>query len=102
MKYIEFIKNSNESIRLTCIVNLYILEHLIEDGINFKDIKFNMHENMLHLASLNGHKEMIELLINKGIDLNEKDKESKNALDLASERGHKEIVELLKNKGIDK
>jgi ankyrin repeat protein len=53
------------------------------------------------LATENGHKEVVELLINKGIDLNEKDNYGNTALRLASFYGFKEVVELLINKGID-
>ncbi len=59
-------------------------------------------KNALHLESLNGHKEVVELLINKGIDVNDRNKGGRNALHLASLRGHKEVVELLISKGIDK
>ena len=42
-----------------------------------------------------------KLLIEKGIDINQKSKDGSNALHLASKKCHKEIVELLIEKGID-
>jgi ankyrin repeat protein len=41
----------------------------------------------------------VELLIEKGADVNAKDNLGKTALMLASENGHKEIVGLLKSYG---
>jgi ankyrin repeat protein len=58
--------------------------------------------NALHLASWNGQKDVVELLLlKKQISLNEKDITGRNALHLAIEKGHKEIAELLISKGID-
>ena len=51
-----------------------------------------MGNNALHLASQNGHKDIVELLIEKGIDINQKCKNGFNALHLASIKGHKDIV----------
>ena len=52
------------------------------------------------MGSLTCHKEVVELLIEKGIDINQTNKDGRNALHLATERGHKEIVQLLIEKGI--
>ena len=51
------------------------------------------------IASQNGHKEVVELLIEKGaaIDLATNDK--RTPLYIASHKGHKEVVELLLSKG---
>ncbi len=54
------------------------------------------------MASEIGNKEIVQLLIEKGIDLNQKERFfNKNALDFAFENGHEEIKELLKEKGLE-
>ena len=53
------------------------------------------------MASKDGHSEIGRLLIEKGIDINQKDWLGVNALHLASKKGHLELVRLLIEKGID-
>ncbi|MDQ7839347.1 MAG: ankyrin repeat domain-containing protein [Thermodesulfobacteriota bacterium] len=55
----------------------------------------------LHYASDVGHKEITELLISKGADVNAKDEDGNTPLHEAISKGHKEIVELLISKGAD-
>jgi ankyrin repeat protein len=55
----------------------------------------------LHYAALEAHKEIIELLIAKGADVNAKDKHGRISLHLAALGGHKEIAELLIAKGAE-
>ena len=57
--------------------------------------------NALHLALREGHKETVQLLLEKGIDINQTNKIGWNALHLASSEGHLEVVKLLIEKGID-
>jgi len=49
----------------------------------------------LHHAAFKGQKEVAELLIDKGADVNAKDKNGGTPLHIASSRGQKEIAELL-------
>ena len=55
----------------------------------------------LHFATFKGHKEIAELLIAKGADLNAKDKKGRTPLFGAAQDGQKEIAELLIAKGAD-
>ena len=55
----------------------------------------------LHSAARHGHKEIVELLIEKGTDVNVRDSSGKSTLHDAVLEGHKEIVKLLITKGAD-
>jgi ankyrin repeat protein len=58
--------------------------------------------NPLHHATAVGHKEIAELLISEGADVNAKDDEyGSTPLHNAAANGHKEIAELLITKGAD-
>jgi len=56
----------------------------------------------LHYAAEKGHKEIAELLIAKGADVNAKDNRGRTPLWWAKRRGHTEIVELLRKHGAEK
>ncbi len=64
---------------------------------NPKDVvgKRENRRNALHLAALNGHKEIVELLLSHGADINEKDDAGKTALDLAQDSA---IIKMLTHK----
>jgi ankyrin repeat protein len=51
------------------------------------------------LAAERGHKEVVELLLESGADVNAKSNIGWTALMLAAFNGHKEIVEILKSYG---
>ena len=53
------------------------------------------------VASLQGHEEVVKLLIEKGAEVNRTDKAGVTALMAASEQGHGEIVKLLIEKGAE-
>ena len=55
----------------------------------------------MHLATDEGHKEVVELLITAGADVNAKEKYEKTPLHHASKAGYYEIVELLIAAGAD-
>ena len=89
-------KNNHNShkkeIENCCRENLpNILNYLIEN----KAANIKTKNQFLLLASKNGHKEIVNLLLEKGIDINQTDEYGKNALHLASWYGHIDIVQLL-------
>ena len=58
-------------------------------------------DTLLHIAARYGYKEIVELLISEGADVNAKDENSWTPLHFAARHGHKEVVELLIAKGAD-
>jgi len=53
----------------------------------------------LHCAVNEGHKEVVELLLTKGVDVDVRDNTGQTSLDIALSRDRKEIAELLQAKG---
>ena len=61
----------------------------------------NQKESPLHLAAYFGQKDIVELLIDKGADINTKNNNGSTPLHLAARFGQKDVVELLLTKGAD-
>jgi len=55
--------------------------------------------NYLHLAARNGDKDIAELLILNGANVNATDEKGTNPLNLAEQEGHGEVVVLLIKNG---
>jgi ankyrin repeat protein len=53
----------------------------------------------LHFAAVNGHKEIVELLIAKSANVNAKNSSGETPLDWAIEKTHTEIADLLRKHG---
>ena len=53
----------------------------------------------MHIAAGEGHKEIAELLIEKGADVNAKNERSWTPLHIAARSGHEEIADLLRKHG---
>jgi ankyrin repeat protein len=71
----------------------------IQKGI---DVNTKVHGcTPLHCAARYGHKEVAELLIAKGADINAKDTRGRTPIDLAINQGRKEIAKLLLSKSGD-
>lgn len=60
---------------------------------------YNNGKTLLHIASENGHKDIVNLIISRGGNLNEKDYDHKTPLMYASENNHNGIFALLVQKG---
>jgi ankyrin repeat protein len=75
-----------------------VKQHLAAGAnVNAKEVEFGW--TPLHLAALNGHKEIAELLIANGAEVNARDGSGETPLHGAARYGHKEIIELLIAKG---
>jgi ankyrin repeat protein len=75
--------------------------YLIERGSS-PDQKDSKGQNyLLHIATKSGHFDIVKCLIEKGAEINAKDKEEKTTLHWASKEGHLEIVQCLIEKGAD-
>ena len=98
IKNIFGLQNYKFEIENCCNENLfYLLKYLLD----VKRVRVDLNNEFLLLASHYSHNGIIELLIEREIDVNQTNKDGENALHLASEQGHKEIVQLLIEKGID-
>ena len=83
--------------------NIVECRRLIDTGeanINSDKNQF-LRRTALHIASINGHLEISELLTSSGADVNIRDSEGWTALHIASYYGHLETVQLLLCQGAD-
>ena len=58
-------------------------------------------DTALRMAAYNGHMNCVEMLLNRGIDINSKNNKGYTSLHWAAQKGHINIVEILLNRGID-
>ncbi len=79
-----------------------IVEFLVSNGADINQAHQNLtSSNMasyytpLMVAALNGHEDVVRLLIENGANPELKNSEGKTALDLASENGHRSLIEIL-------
>ena len=59
------------------------------------------HDTALTLACAGGHEELVSLLLNRGAEMEHRDKKGFTPLMLASTAGHSNVVEILLNNGAD-
>ena len=82
--------------------NIEAVKQFLADGadVNGKDDSYGG-GTPLHMATIQDRKEVAELLIAKGSDVNAKNEEGYTPLHYAASNGHKEVTELLIAKGAD-
>ena len=96
-----------------CLIKAQDIFETINNG-NFEDVKTLLEKNpgLLELKGINGrtpiflavtgdHVEIVELLINKGANLNALDKSKRNCLHLACYGRNEKIIQMLIKGGID-
>ena len=76
---------------------------LLEEGLERADIEDDKGRTPLHWVAFgyNGRKDVAQLLIDNGADVNHRDKEGYTALHFAARYAHKHLAELLIAKGTD-
>jgi uncharacterized protein len=81
--------------------NIKLVKKYLDEGIATpKDFFFGW--TALHIAAEKGHVKLVELLVDRGADLNWRHEISRlTAFHLAALGGHKEVVKLLAAKGAD-
>lgn len=80
---------------LTDVVKALLSKHDKAKEPNFTDDASDDAITPLIAACSEGHKDVVDLLIQAGSNVNAKDKDGTNALMAAAARGHKDVVELL-------
>ena len=81
--------------------NISEIKELIDMGADVNAKSGNGQVTALIKASVNGYKEIVEVLIQNGADVNAKDIDNRTALMRASYNNYNEIVELLLQNGAD-
>ncbi|OQE18125.1 hypothetical protein PENFLA_c022G00387 [Penicillium flavigenum] len=92
-------KNINELEKLPCEDHMGVVQVLSDRGGNF-----NTDEDLgsaLRAASLEGHEKVVEMLLNRGADVNAQGGEFGNPLQAASCQGHDKVVQILLDRGAD-
>jgi len=72
---------------------------LLNKGANPNTTENDSGQMPLHMSAKQGHRAIVELLIDRGAGVNARDWDGSTALSLAKEKDHKEIVELLHKNG---
>ena len=75
------------------------IKGLLEGSPALLEARSENEKTPLHFAAQGGHREIVELLLEKGADVNVKNIASETPLHYAAAMSHKEIVELLITEG---
>ena len=77
------------------------IEKMIKEGIDVNEEQNELGVTALMMASVNGHEEIVRMLIGNGAEVDKARETGATALMLASELGHESIVEMLLEKGAE-
>lgn len=79
--------------------NIQQITELIEAGANINAVTIGQKETPLHIAVRYGHKEVAELLLNEGANINALERRKWTPLHTAVKNGKMEVAELLLDRG---
>ena len=82
-----------------CLVSLYAYEGLF--SIDSKAWPGRNSQGLLSIAATRGARAVVQVLLDRGADVNAQDRNDGNALYAASVRGHEKVVQLLLDRGAD-
>ncbi|XP_048251521.1 serine/threonine-protein phosphatase 6 regulatory ankyrin repeat subunit A-like [Haliotis rufescens] len=89
-------KNGDNILHVACDGgNVQIVEYIVSHNIVDINSADYVRRTPVMLSVLKGHKEVFDLLVNKGCDLTEKDKNGDNILHVACDGGNVQIVEYI-------
>ncbi|KAL3278379.1 hypothetical protein HHI36_013707 [Cryptolaemus montrouzieri] len=74
---------------------------IVTPGMDVDSETESNHDTALTLACAGGHEELVELLLNRGADIEHRDKKGFTPLILAATAGHEKVVEILINHNAD-
>jgi len=77
------------------IGDIILVQRIIENGTDVDSIDYYNNRTALHRAAISGRRDVVELLLAKGADIDRKDNDGRTPLDYALQNGHTEIAELL-------
>ena len=77
---------------------LSMVEALLEAGANINAVDNDGHNALMHTCLGHGDKDTINLLVQKGLDVNQRSNQGSTALHFAAGNDHVEVLNILKNK----
>jgi len=77
------------------------LESLLDKGTDVNTTLGSLNSTLLYEASFRGHSQMVEMLLDRGADVNARTNEGATSLYVAAQNGHLETVRILLANGAD-
>ena len=78
-----------------------LLKRLLENGVDIEEVAGKYLERPIHVAAWKGHRYIVESLLNRGANIEAKNKDGCTALIAAARKGHRSTVECLLNRGVN-
>ncbi|QPJ60928.1 MAG: hypothetical protein G3M70_03090 [Candidatus Nitronauta litoralis] len=97
-------RNSERKTALMMVVNrglISAVEKLVKLGADIHLVSLDYDKNALHMAAEAGHREIAEILLKNGAQIDKPDKNGVTALMHAAAKGHSGVAELLLSRGAD-